>query len=101
MILFDGCYQANFFFLKYTLPPTWDLNSRPRDQDLHALPTEPARGPNQANFQTGLAGLRTQGSEDLFSLLLLLSAAAWGMISAVLDMGGEWVFWSRLGKRKL
>ena len=46
-LLFSDAHQHTvsffFFFLSRLPHPVWGLNSRPGDQELHALPTEPAR----------------------------------------------------------
>ena len=39
------------YLLKQILSPMWGLNSRPQDQELPALPTEPARHPSTGPFK--------------------------------------------------
>ena len=43
--------------LKQSLHPPWGLNSRPRDEELLSLPTEPARCPSDHVFLEALSSL--------------------------------------------
>ena len=43
--LFFFLFFSFLSFFKVILCPTWGSNSQPQDQELHALPTEPARSP--------------------------------------------------------
>lgn len=68
-------YLKNMYSFKSRLHPTWGLNSRPRDPELLAPPTEPDRHPKIQcfKFKINFVGLFSSGSsrwEAMGGLLL-------------------------------